>query len=180
MVTERPGALGWPSCAWLPSYRPGRRFRPFPCCHLIGRSHQFLGLGYGQRGVQIGEDGPQAAAQPDIEEIGQIGVADVVVVRRVGGDDFVGADGLRLGICMLCKTYWSMICTSNSWSHSLSNPLSHYEPRARELDDSDLGPVEGHYTDWTPLEGRPASSPRTSTPPIRGSSGTFLSVKPQP
>ncbi len=36
-----------------------------------------------------------------------------------------------------------------------------------------LGPVVGVYTDWTPLEGRPGFFPmKTSTPPIRGSSGT--------
>jgi hypothetical protein len=60
----------------------------------VGRGNQFFGLGHGQRGVQLGEDRPQAAAQPDVEEVGQVGVADVVVVRRVGGNDLVLAADL--------------------------------------------------------------------------------------
>ena len=66
----------------------------------VGRSHQLLGLGHSQRGVELGENGTQAAAHPDIKEVGQISVANVVVIRRVGGDDFVGADGLCLRISL--------------------------------------------------------------------------------
>ena len=53
----------------------------------IRRGDQFLGLGHGERGEEVGEDGPQRATQPDVEEVRQVGVADVVVVGRVGGDD---------------------------------------------------------------------------------------------
>jgi hypothetical protein len=53
----------------------------------VGRGDQFLGLGHGQRGEEVGEDGPQRAAQPDVEEVREVGVADVVVVGRVGGDE---------------------------------------------------------------------------------------------
>ena len=35
-----------------------------------------------------------------------------------------------------------------------------------------LGRMTGAYTDWTPLQGRAVCSPRTSIPPIRGSSAT--------
>jgi hypothetical protein len=49
--------------------------------------YEFLGLGHGQRGEEVWEDGLQRATQPDVEEIRQVGVAYVVVVRRVGGDD---------------------------------------------------------------------------------------------
>ena len=67
----------------------------------VGRSDQLLSLGHGERGEQIGEDGPQRAAQPDIEEVRQVGVADVVVVGRVGGDDLVRGDSLRCSIRLL-------------------------------------------------------------------------------
>ena len=50
----------------------------------VGRSHQFFGLRHGQRREQVREHRLQGAAQPDIEEVRQIGVADVVVVGRVG------------------------------------------------------------------------------------------------
>ena len=53
------------------------------------RGDQFLGLGHSERGEEIGEDGLQRAAQPDVEEIRQVGVTDVVVIWRIGGDDFV-------------------------------------------------------------------------------------------
>jgi hypothetical protein len=53
----------------------------------VGRGDQFLGLGHGQRGEEVGKDGLERAAQPDVEEVREVGVADVVVVGRVGGDD---------------------------------------------------------------------------------------------
>ena len=36
-----------------------------------------------ERHEEVGKDGPQRATQPDIKEIGQVCVADVVVVGRV-------------------------------------------------------------------------------------------------
>ena len=70
----------------------------------VGRGDQFLGLGHGERGEEVGEDGPQRAAQPDVEEVRQVGVADVVVVGRIGGDDLASADrsaSARLPACAM-------------------------------------------------------------------------------
>ena len=61
----------------------------------IGRSHQLLGLGHSQRGEEVREDGLQRAAQPDVEEVRKVGVANVVVVGRVGRDDPAIAEELR-------------------------------------------------------------------------------------
>jgi hypothetical protein len=44
--------------------------------------------------------------------------------------------------------------------------------RCLEVQRPYLGPVNGFYTDWTPLTDRPGSSRRTSTRATRGSSGT--------
>jgi len=66
----------------------------------VGRGNQFFGLGHGQRGVEIREDRPQAAAQPDIEKVGQVGVANIVVIRRVTGNYFARANGLGLRISL--------------------------------------------------------------------------------
>jgi hypothetical protein len=55
---------------------------------------QLFGLRNRERGEEVGKDGPQRPTQPDVEEVRQVGVADVVVVGRVGGDELVGADGL--------------------------------------------------------------------------------------
>ena len=52
----------------------------------IGRGDQFLGLGHGERSEEIRENRLQRAAQPDVEEVRQVGVADVVVVGRVSGN----------------------------------------------------------------------------------------------
>ena len=52
----------------------------------VGRSDQLLGLWHGQRGEEVGEDRLQRAAQPDVEEVREIGIADVVVVGWIGGD----------------------------------------------------------------------------------------------
>ena len=52
----------------------------------VWRGHQLFGLGNSSTGVQGVEDGLNALGQPYVEVIGQVGVADVVVVRRVGGD----------------------------------------------------------------------------------------------
>ena len=46
----------------------------------IGCGDQLLGLGHCERGEEVWEDGPQRAAQPDIEEVRQVSVADIVVV----------------------------------------------------------------------------------------------------
>jgi hypothetical protein len=37
----------------------------------VGRRHQFLGLGHGQRGEKVREKRAQRAAQPDVEEVRQ-------------------------------------------------------------------------------------------------------------
>ena len=53
----------------------------------IGRGHQLFGFRHGERGEEVGENRSQGTAQPDIEEVRQIGIADVVVIGRVSGDD---------------------------------------------------------------------------------------------
>ena len=63
------------------------RLRLLLAAVAIGRGDQLLGLGHGERGEEVGEDRLQRAAQPDVEEVRQVGVADVVVVGRVGGND---------------------------------------------------------------------------------------------
>ena len=65
------------------------RLRLLLAAVAVGRSDQLLGLGHGERGEEVGEDGLQRAAQPDVEEIRQVSVANVVVVWRIGGDDSV-------------------------------------------------------------------------------------------
>ena len=62
----------------------------------IRRRDQFLGLGHSERGEEIRKDRLQRTAQPDVEEVRQVGVADVVVVGRVGRDHLVR----RLTICV--------------------------------------------------------------------------------
>ena len=57
----------------------------------IGSGDQFFGFGHSNRREKVGKDRTQESTQPDVEEIGQIGVADVVVVGRIGGDDLVRA-----------------------------------------------------------------------------------------
>ena len=74
----------------------------------VGRGDQFLGLGYGERGEEVGEDGLQRAAQPDVEEVRQVGVADVVVVGWVGGDDLVDADSSALLRLPVAHDQWPM------------------------------------------------------------------------
>ena len=69
----------------------------------IGRGDQFLGLGYGERGEEVGEDRLQRAAQPDVEEVRQVGVADIVVVGWVGGDDTVRGEAFALPRRLVAK-----------------------------------------------------------------------------
>jgi hypothetical protein len=49
----------------------------------VGCGDQLLRFGRGQGGVEVGEDRSERATQPDVEEVRQVGVADVVVVRRI-------------------------------------------------------------------------------------------------
>ena len=48
---------------------------------------ELLGLRDEHRAQQVGVDAAQRAAQPDVEEVREVGVADVVVVRRVRRDE---------------------------------------------------------------------------------------------
>ena len=49
-------------------------------------SHQLLVLRHQHTAEELRPDVPQRPAQPDIEEIREIGIADVVVVGRIGGN----------------------------------------------------------------------------------------------
>ena len=40
----------------------------------VGSGDQLLRLGHGKRGEEVGEDGLQRAAQPDVEEVREVGV----------------------------------------------------------------------------------------------------------
>ena len=51
----------------------------------VGVRHELLGLGREHGGDHRGVDSLQAAPQPHVEEVGEVGVADIVVVGRVGG-----------------------------------------------------------------------------------------------
>ena len=53
----------------------------------VGCGHEFLVLGGKHPSEQIGPYIAQRAAMPDVEEVGEIGVADVVVVGRICRDD---------------------------------------------------------------------------------------------
>ena len=63
------------------------RLRLFLAAMPIGRSDQFLGLWHRERGEEIREERLQRAPQPDVEEVRQIGVADIVVVGWSSGTD---------------------------------------------------------------------------------------------
>ncbi len=45
------------------------RFGLLLAAMTIRRRNQFLGLGHGERGKEVRKNGPQRAAQPDIEEV---------------------------------------------------------------------------------------------------------------
>ena len=87
----------------------------------IGRSHQLLGFRHGERGEKVGKNRSQGTAQPDIEEVGQIGVADVVVIGRVGGYQLVNTDELKSCILLTCKT-----TGFNSNRHALDYPFNRH------------------------------------------------------
>lgn len=74
------------------------RFRLLFAAVTPGGSDQFFRLGYSQRGEEVGEDRLQRATKPNVEEVRQVSIADVVVVGRIGGYDLVGARGLIPGV----------------------------------------------------------------------------------
>ena len=51
----------------------------------VGVRHELLGLRREHGGDHRGVDALEAAPQPHVEEVGEVGVADIVVVGRVGG-----------------------------------------------------------------------------------------------
>jgi hypothetical protein len=55
----------------------------------LGGGHQLRVLGHEDRAEEVGVEVANGAPQPHVEEVGEGGVADVVVVGRVGGDEDV-------------------------------------------------------------------------------------------
>jgi hypothetical protein len=53
----------------------------------LGRGHQLRLLGHQDRAEEVGIEVANGAPQPHVEEVREGGVADVVVVGRVGGDE---------------------------------------------------------------------------------------------
>ena len=81
------------------------RLRLLLAAVAVRRGDQFLGLGHGERREEVGKDWPQRAAQPDVEEVRQVGVADVVVVGRIGRNNLSATEQLesaqrQLGIAL--------------------------------------------------------------------------------
>ena len=72
------------------------RLRLLLAAVAVGRGHQLLGLGYGERGKEDRKDGPKRTAQPDIKKVREVSVADIVVIGRVCGNEF------RLAYILLC------------------------------------------------------------------------------
>ncbi len=86
--------------------------------------------------------------------------------RRIA--PYQNATGLQVTSAVLAGMVWAL-------EHPTAGIVEADEmdyKRCLEVQLPYLGPVEGHYTDWTPLDGRPGLFPKTSTPRIRGSSGT--------
>ncbi len=46
--------------------------------------YQFFGLGHKQSPKQVGIDGLKGASHPDIKEIGEVSVINIIIIRRVG------------------------------------------------------------------------------------------------
>ena len=57
--------------------------RPVPAAVTVLVGDQLLGLGDEHGGEEGGVDVLEGASQPDVEEVGEVGVADIVVVRRI-------------------------------------------------------------------------------------------------
>src|SRR5690606_11869061 len=53
----------------------------------VGRGDQFFGLGYGDGAEKIWKDSAQRASEPHVKKVREIGVSDVVVVRRISGNE---------------------------------------------------------------------------------------------
>ena len=75
---------------------PGAAHHLGPVGRAIGRRHQFLGLGRLEAPEQVRPDAAQRTPQPDVEEVRQVGIADVVVIGRVGADRD-RTDGIAVG-----------------------------------------------------------------------------------
>ena len=60
----------------------------------VRSGNQFLGLGDSQRGKEVGKDWTERAAQPDVEEVREVRVSNVVVVGRVGRNHFFTGNAL--------------------------------------------------------------------------------------
>ena len=90
----------------------------------IGSGDQLLLLGRGQHPEQIGIDRPQRPLHPDKEEIRQIGIADIVIIGRIGGDNCVFGISDGLGIMVNLSSTLSQNKTSNNFP----NPIIHCNP----------------------------------------------------
>ena len=93
MVTGKPGcacsARRRIACP-IPSRKKVSAFSLFPCRYGVATNSS--AFRNGERGEEVGKDWTERAAQPDVEEVREVSVADVVVVRRVCGNELVRHD----------------------------------------------------------------------------------------
>jgi len=75
-------------------HRPRHAFKKEGLCRTltavaIRRSDQLFCFGHRNRCEEIGERGLQGATEPDVEEVREVGVSNVVVVGRIRGHDLI-------------------------------------------------------------------------------------------
>ena len=116
--------------------------RPAVAVEAVWRGDELLPL-WGQHGREdLRMNVAQRAAEPDIEEVRQIRVADVVVVRRVGADErvVVWADGSG-GVELLDLSFFR----GGGAAEGFSDPLDEdFEAPAGGTKDVGLGEVPCH------------------------------------
>src|ERR1700742_2296079 len=62
--------------------------------------HEFFSLRNGERSKELWKHGSQGAPKPDVKEVRKIGVADIVVVRRICAFNSQSASGYSRSRCV--------------------------------------------------------------------------------
>ncbi len=159
-----------------PEYRPTCHYAYHPCNDAVLSLHEMFGrAGKVQKNRHV-------LGEKEIEEgFDELGVllfghaknaywygSHLNIHRARELAPYQNATGLQVSSAVLAGMVWAL-------EHPNAGIVETDEMdwhRCLEVQKPYLGRVFGAYTDWTPLTGRPATSPRTSTSPIPGASGT--------
>ncbi|SON57656.1 Homospermidine synthase [Hartmannibacter diazotrophicus] len=147
-----------------PEYRPTVHYAYHPCNHAVLSLHEMFGAaGEAQDTLRVLDE--HEITDGGLDELGVLlfghpknaywygSRLSIEEARKLA--PYQNATGLQVTSAVLAGMVWAL----ENPEAGIVEPDEMDHVRCLEVQKPYLGPVEGHYTDWTPLEGRPGFFP---------------------